>query len=59
MTSSSRPLWLFSSGPLGTDTVDADGRDVRESTVPPAIDAWANEIAAHLRDQSASGDAEG
>jgi menaquinone-dependent protoporphyrinogen oxidase len=25
-----RPVWLFSSGPLGTDTVDKDGRDVRE-----------------------------
>lgn len=29
----SRPLWLFSSGPLGTETVDADGHDVR---TPPA-----------------------
>jgi menaquinone-dependent protoporphyrinogen oxidase len=25
-----RPTWLFSSGPLGTDTVDKEGRDVRE-----------------------------
>jgi len=25
-----RPVWLFSSGPLGTDTVDEQGRDVRE-----------------------------
>jgi len=25
-----RPLWLFSSGPLGTETVDAKGRDVLE-----------------------------
>ena len=26
----SRPLWLFSSGPLGTDKVDKEGRDVLE-----------------------------
>jgi menaquinone-dependent protoporphyrinogen oxidase len=29
-----RPTWLFSSGPLGTDTVDKEGRDVFEVTVP-------------------------
>jgi menaquinone-dependent protoporphyrinogen oxidase len=29
-----RPVWLFSSGPLGTDTVDDQGRDVLETTVP-------------------------
>jgi menaquinone-dependent protoporphyrinogen oxidase len=29
-----RPVWLFSSGPLGTDTVDEDGRDVLVTTVP-------------------------
>jgi menaquinone-dependent protoporphyrinogen oxidase len=29
-----RPVWLFSSGPLGTDPVDEDGRDVLETTVP-------------------------
>jgi menaquinone-dependent protoporphyrinogen oxidase len=29
-----RPTWLFSSGPLGTDTVDREGRDVLEVTVP-------------------------
>jgi menaquinone-dependent protoporphyrinogen oxidase len=29
-----RPTWLFSSGPIGTDTVDKDGRDVLETTVP-------------------------
>ena len=29
-----RPTWLFTSGPLGTDTVDKDGRDVLEATVP-------------------------
>lgn len=29
-----RPTWLFSSGPVGTDTVDKEGRDVLEVTVP-------------------------
>jgi len=29
-----RPTWLFSSGPIGTDTVDEEGRDVLETTVP-------------------------
>jgi len=29
-----RPTWLFSSGPIGTDTVDKEGRDVLETTVP-------------------------
>ena len=28
------PVWLFSSGPLGTDQVDAEGEDVLESTRP-------------------------
>jgi menaquinone-dependent protoporphyrinogen oxidase len=29
-----RPTWLFSSGPIGTDLVDKDGRDVFETTIP-------------------------
>lgn len=29
-----RPVWLFSSGPLGTDQVDAEGRDVTETSRP-------------------------
>ncbi len=33
-----RPVWLFSSGPLGTDTVDEDGRDVLESGRPKEFD---------------------
>jgi menaquinone-dependent protoporphyrinogen oxidase len=28
------PVWLYSSGPLGTDTVDAGGRDVRQLSAP-------------------------
>lgn len=34
----SRPVWLFSSGPLGTDRVDEDGRDVLEVTRPKEFD---------------------
>lgn len=33
-----RPVWLFSSGPLGTDRVDEDGRDVLEVTRPKEFD---------------------
>jgi len=33
-----RPVWLFSSGPLGTDLVDKDGKDVRESARPKEFD---------------------
>jgi menaquinone-dependent protoporphyrinogen oxidase len=29
-----KPVWLFSSGPLGTDLVDAEGRDIFEATRP-------------------------
>jgi menaquinone-dependent protoporphyrinogen oxidase len=29
-----RPTWLFSSGPVGTDKTDKEGRDVLETTVP-------------------------
>jgi len=32
-----RPVWLFSSGPLGTKTIDEQGRDVCEVTVPREI----------------------
>ncbi len=32
-----RPVWLFSSGPLGTQQVDDQGRDVREASVPKEI----------------------
>ncbi|MBS3941777.1 MAG: flavodoxin domain-containing protein [Actinobacteria bacterium] len=40
-----RPVWLFSSGPLGTDLVDDDGRDVLEVTRPREFD----ELHARLR----------
>jgi menaquinone-dependent protoporphyrinogen oxidase len=29
-----KPVWLFSSGPLGTDLVDKEGKDIREGAVP-------------------------
>lgn len=32
-----RPVWLFSSGPLGTEPLDAQGRDLRETAVPKEI----------------------
>ncbi|MCO5175443.1 MAG: hypothetical protein M9890_00465 [Thermomicrobiales bacterium] len=31
---SARPLWLFSSGPLGSGTTDDEGNDLRETTRP-------------------------
>lgn len=34
----SRPTWLFSSGPLGTDLVDDEGNDVLESSRPREFD---------------------
>lgn len=33
-----RPVWLFSSGPLGTDLVDEDGTDVRKAARPREFD---------------------
>lgn len=33
-----RPVWLFSSGPLGTDLVDEKGRDVFEVSRPREFD---------------------
>lgn len=33
-----RPVWLFSSGPLGTDLVDEDGNDIFEASRPKEFD---------------------
>lgn len=33
-TLAARPTWLFSSGPVGSDTVDAKGNDVRAGAAP-------------------------
>jgi menaquinone-dependent protoporphyrinogen oxidase len=43
-----RPVWLFSSGPLGTTTTDAQGRDVRVTTEPKEFTALKEAI--HPRD---------
>jgi len=32
-----RPVWLFSSGPLGTEATDAEGRDQKVAAVPKEI----------------------
>lgn len=40
-----RPVWLFSSGPLGTELVDKDGKDVFETCRPKEFD----ELAALVR----------
>ena len=37
-------VWLFSSGPLGPATTDADGTDMRESTVPAEIADFTNTV---------------
>jgi menaquinone-dependent protoporphyrinogen oxidase len=33
----SRPLWLFSSGPVGTETTDKEGRDLRAVSGPKEL----------------------
>ena len=38
-TLAGRPVWLFSSGPLGTDLVDKEGRDVLETGRPKEFEA--------------------
>jgi menaquinone-dependent protoporphyrinogen oxidase len=50
-TLAGRPVWLFSSGPLGTETTDAQGRDVLSVSVaspelaPPMFKRAATEMA--------------
>jgi menaquinone-dependent protoporphyrinogen oxidase len=44
-----RPVWLFSSGPLGPDKTDDEGHDVRESAQPREIKELTDTI--HPRDQ--------
>jgi menaquinone-dependent protoporphyrinogen oxidase len=43
-----RPVWLFSSGPIGTATVDAKGRDVVEASEPREFAEFSGVI--HPRD---------
>ena len=44
-----RPTWLFSSGPIGTDSVDKEGRDVLVVTVPKEFAKLRDAI--HPRDE--------
>jgi len=44
-----RPTWLFSSGPIGTDTVDAKGADVLVASVPREFAGLRDAI--HPRDE--------
>jgi menaquinone-dependent protoporphyrinogen oxidase len=44
-----RPVWLFSSGPIGSETVDAKGRDLLEASVPTEFSEVTPEL--HPRDQ--------
>jgi menaquinone-dependent protoporphyrinogen oxidase len=39
-----RPVWLFSSGPLGADRVDAHGNDVLEASRPKDFEALGSRI---------------
>jgi menaquinone-dependent protoporphyrinogen oxidase len=43
-----KPLWLFSSGPVGTDLVDEKGRDIFEAMRPKEFDEL--ETSLHPRD---------
>jgi menaquinone-dependent protoporphyrinogen oxidase len=45
-TLAGRALWLFSSGPLGTDVTDRRGRDVRAIAVPAEIVELGNAVRA-------------
>ena len=38
------PVWLFSSGPIGTETVDAKGRDVLDAAEPHEFTEFATAI---------------
>jgi len=43
-----KPVWLFSSGPLGTDALDSKGRDQKVVTIPREIDSLVADV--HPRD---------
>jgi len=45
----SRPVWLFSSGPVGTEIIDAKGRDVVEASRPQEFAEFKTEV--HPRDE--------
>ena len=39
-----RPVWLFSSGPVGTATVDAKGRDVLDASRPAEFEVLSHAL---------------
>lgn len=39
-----RPVWMFSSGPVGTETVDAKGRDQLKASEPKEFEEFARTI---------------
>ena len=39
-----RPVWLFSSGPLGTSRTDKEGRDLLAATEPKQFDLFAQSV---------------
>ena len=41
-TLASKPTWLFSSGPVGTEKVDKDGKDVLEGAAPKQFSNYAS-----------------
>jgi menaquinone-dependent protoporphyrinogen oxidase len=41
-----KPVWLFSSGPLGTEPLDAEGRDQKEAAVPKETAGLRESVAA-------------
>jgi len=45
----SRPVWLFSSGPLGTDRVDDKGNDLLEGSRPKEFDEYGPALHARAR----------
>ncbi|HET9649550.1 MAG TPA: flavodoxin domain-containing protein [Microlunatus sp.] len=45
---STRPTWIFSSGPLGTDLIDQEGRDVVDAARPREFDELVELV--HARD---------
>ncbi len=48
VTLAGRPVWLFSSGPLGTEATDAKGQDLRVAAEPKEIAEFRESI--HPRD---------
>jgi menaquinone-dependent protoporphyrinogen oxidase len=48
MVLAGKPVWLFSSGPLGTDALDAKGRDQKVVAVPKEVPELAETV--HARE---------